>query len=72
MDKILKFFQNKVVMIVEAVLLIASSAGLIIGGVSVESITGLVKLVLAAIAAIDGVITAVAALIGFKKNAAKN
>lgn len=63
MDKLKSFFQNKVVMIVESVMLIASSVGLSIGGVSAEGITSMVSLGLAALSAVDAILTFIAALL---------
>lgn len=62
------FFQKKIVMIVEAVLLVTAAVGLTIGGVSFESITGIAKTGIAALAAVDGIITAIAALVNAKNN----
>lgn len=63
MDKLKSFFQNKVVMIVESVMLIASSIGLSIGGISAEGITSMVSLGLAALSAVDAILTFIAALL---------
>lgn len=65
MDKLRAFFQNKVVMIVESVMLLASAIGLSIGGVNAEGITGIASLGLAALSAVDAIVTFIAAL--FKK-----
>ena len=67
MDKLKKFFQNKVVMIIESILLIASAAGLTIGGVSASDINKLADFGLAGIALIDGIVTFIAAIISGKK-----
>ena len=66
MDKLKKFFQNKVVMIVEAVLLVLGAVGLSISGVSAEGVTSIAQLSIAALSAIDAVATFIAALINKK------
>lgn len=66
-DKIKAFLQDKRVMIAEAILLVLAAVGLSLGGISVDSITGLVKTTVVALAAIDAVITFIAAMLGFKK-----
>ncbi len=66
-DKIKAFLQDKRVMIAEAILLVLAAIGLSLGGISVDSITGLAKTTVVALMAIDGVITFIAAMLGFKK-----
>lgn len=66
-DKIKAFLQDKRVMIVESIILVVAAIGLSLGGISVDSITGLVKTTVVALAAIDAVITFIAAMLGFKK-----
>ena len=75
MDKIKEFFGKTPVRIVLAVLFAVSSAGLLIGGVSVDSLVGIIKAIVAALASIAAVVAAVLAVISGKKNkkdAAKN
>lgn len=62
MEKLRNFFKNKIVMIVEAVLIIASSAGLTFSGISADGIEQFVKIGGAIIAALDGLLTLIAGL----------
>lgn len=64
MDKIKAFFNNKIVRIVEFVLLALSAAGLIISGVTSAEVSSVVKLT-------EGVIVAVATLAAFISNLVK-
>lgn len=57
MNKIKAFFENKIVKIVEGVIVALASAGLIIGGVSVETIAKEPVLVLGVLTAIEAVVT---------------
>lgn len=57
MNKIKEFFQNKIVKIVEGVVIALASAGLILGGVSVDTIAKTPVLVLGVLTAIEAVIT---------------
>lgn len=66
-DKIKAFLQDKRVMIVESIILVVAAIGLLLGGVSLDSITGLVKTAAGALTAIIAVITFIAAMLGFKK-----
>lgn len=64
MDKIKAFFNNKIVRIVEFVLLALSAAGLILGGVTSADVSSVVTLT-------EGVIVAVATLAAFISNLVK-
>lgn len=64
-EKLKKFFQNKVTMIVEGVLILAGAAGLTIAGVSADGITKYANVGIALIGAVDAIITMITAL--FKK-----
>ena len=64
MDKIKAFFNNKIVKIVEFVLLALSATGLIFGGVTSADVSSVVTLT-------EGVIVAVAALAAFISNLVK-
>lgn len=66
-NKILDFFHNRIVLIVEAVVLALSSIGLTIGGVSASDIEKIGSLAIAALTAIDAIVTFIAALVGKKK-----
>lgn len=66
-EKVKAFLAKPVVMIVESVLMIASSAGLYIGGVSTEGITKLGAEGVAIVIFIDGVITLITGIIAKKK-----
>lgn len=58
MDKIKAFFENKIVKIVESVIIALASAGLFIGGVTLDSVVKVPTLTLA-------IVTAIIALISF-------
>ena len=68
-EKVKAFFAKPVVMVVESILMIASAAGLYIGGVSAEGITKLGAEGVALVIFIDGVITLITGLV-VKKNEA--
>lgn len=57
------FFSNKIVMIVESVLLIGGTVGLVLSGTSAEGVQNVVSLSVAAVSAIDAVVTAVYAIV---------
>lgn len=57
------FFNNKIVMIVESVLLVAGTVGLVIGGVSSEGVAQISQLSIGALSAIDALITAIYAIV---------
>lgn len=61
-----EFFQNKIVMIIESVLLVAGAVGLTLSGVSSEGIQSTAQLAIAGVSAIDAIVTAVYAIV--KKN----
>ena len=62
MEKIKAFFQNKIVKIVEGVVIALASAGLIIGGVEAETIAKMPVVVLGVITAVEAVITLIQGL----------
>jgi len=70
-EKVKAFLAKPVVMIVESVLMIASAAGLYIGGMSAEGIAKLGAKGVAIVIFVDGVITLITGLI-VKKDEAKN
>lgn len=57
------FFNNKITMIVESVLLVAGTVGLVIGGVSSEGVAQISQLAIGALSAIDALITAIYAIV---------
>lgn len=57
MDKIKEFFQKKVVIIVEAVIMALACVGLLIGGISAGTIAKIPNLVLVILTAIEALIT---------------
>lgn len=57
MDKIKAFFENKIVKIVEGVVIALASIGLILGGISVDSIAKIPVLGLGIITAIEALIS---------------
>lgn len=61
-DKIKSFLSNTKVQIVEFVVLAVTSAGLILGGQSVEGLNQITSLVGAGVTAIGAIITAIFAL----------
>lgn len=61
------FFSNKIVMIVEAVLIIAGAVGLTTAGVSEQAIEKLPAIGAGIIAGIDGLFTLIAGLIPTNK-----
>lgn len=64
--KLREFFRNKVVMIIESILLILSAVGLSISGVSAQRIESLVSLGIAALTAVDAILTFIAAIVNNK------
>lgn len=64
MDKIKAFFENKIVKIVESVIIALASAGLFIGGATLDSVVQVPTLTLA-------IVTAIVALISFIQSFAK-
>lgn len=66
---VMDFFHNRVVLIVESVLLALSTVGLTIGGIKAEDIQQIGSLAVAAFTAVDAVITFIAATAGKKKEA---
>lgn len=67
MDKIKKFFSNRITMTVEAILIIAGAIGLTIAGVSESAIDKLPAIGASIVAAIDGLLTLIAGLTPNKK-----
>lgn len=67
MNKLKDFFNNKVVMAVESVLLGAAAVGLTVGGLSAEGIQSIASMSVAALSAVDAVATLIAALLGKKE-----
>ena len=63
MNKIKELLSNKRVQLVEFVVLAIDAAALIIGGQSVEAISGIIPLVGGAIAGIGAIIVAINALV---------
>jgi len=63
MNKLKELLSNKKVQLVEFIVLAVDAAALILGGQSVESISGVIPLVGGAIAGIGAVIVAINALI---------
>lgn len=66
---VMDFFHNRVVLIVESVVLALSTVGLTIGGIKAEDIQQIGSLAVAAFTAVDAVITFIAATVGKKKEA---
>ena len=66
MNKIKEFLNNKKVQTVELVVLVVDSAALIIGGVTVEAISGVIPIVGGAIAGIGAIIIAIKKIVGDK------
>lgn len=62
MDKIKAFFEKKVVKIVEAVVIAVASAGLIIGGITVETVAKIPAVTGGIIVAIEALITFIQAI----------
>ena len=58
-----EFFTKKPVMIAEAVMLALGAAGLTISGVSAAGVTSIAELSIAAVFAVDAVVTAITALL---------
>lgn len=63
MEKIKAFFKSKIVRIICAVLFVVGSTGLIVGGVTQETVNGVLVAVVAAISAIGALITIVSSFI---------
>lgn len=63
MEKIKAFFKSKIVRIICAVLFVVGSTGLIVGGVTQETINGVWVAVVATISAIGALITIVSSFI---------
>lgn len=61
------FFQNKIVMIVESVLLVGGAVGLTLSGVNAEGIQQIGSLSIAAVSAIDALITFITAIVSKKE-----
>lgn len=57
LEKIKAFFQNKTVKIVEGVIIALASAGLILGGITIESIGKIPVVALGVITAIEALIS---------------
>lgn len=68
MDKIKAFFDNKITKIVEGVVIALASAGLIIGGVTVDEIKTLPTVTMGVITAIEALITIIQGLTTAKKD----
>ncbi len=66
MNKIKEFLNNKKVQTVELVVLVVDAAALILGGVTVEAISGVIPIVGGAIAAIGAIIVAINKIVGDK------
>lgn len=66
MNKLKELLSNKKVQLVEFIVLAVDAAALILGGQSVESISGVIPLVGGAIAGIGAVIVAINALVNNK------
>lgn len=66
-DKLKKFFANKITMIVEGILILVGAAGLTIAGVSADGITKYANVGIALIGAVDAIVTMIAALFKSKK-----
>lgn len=62
-----EFFSNKIVMIVESVLLVAGTVGLTLAGVNAEGIQQVGSLSIAAVSAIDALITFITAIVSKDK-----
>lgn len=67
MNKIKEFLGSKNVKLAEFIILAVDAAALIIGGVSVEAISGIIPLVGGAIAGIGAIIVAINALVNGEK-----
>ena len=63
MDKIKAFLQNKVVILVECILIAICCAGLIIAGVTVEEIAKIPALVAGILGAISALITFITSIV---------
>ena len=63
---VMDFFHNKVVLLVESIVLALSTIGLTIGGIKAEDIQQIGSLAVAALTAVDAVITFIAATINKK------
>lgn len=57
MDKIKAFFQNKIVKVVEGIVIAICAAGLIYGGVKAENIAKIPSLVVGVFGAVEALIT---------------
>lgn len=67
MNKIKEFFENKIVKIVEGVIIALASTGLILGGVAADTVAKIPVLSLGIVTAVEAVITLIQGFTTSKK-----